>query len=188
MKQAYFAHPFELWKTPKELEIMEMISKRGWVPFNPLTKEDWLNVKYEVQCYYDNPTVDFAHEIVAMDLKALDESQILIAYLPGNFKGIGTIMEIMYAWKKKKYIVIISEGKKPSRWQRFLHRILEIILRKRYVDRSSHPWILSAADEFYSSLEDFVNQKNEIRWKLLLHHLSWKMRLRELPDGLCFSC
>jgi len=154
--KAYFAHPYELWKTKKEEQILNIIEQRGWEPFNPFDKEDHLLQKHEVTCYYDDPNRELANEIVRIDLKNLSECEVLVAYFPRRFRGVGTIMEIMYAWLKGKYIVIIVEGKSGV--------------------RNLHAWLVSAADEYYSSLEDFVNKRNNLCWKI---PIEWR-----IPHGL----
>lgn len=144
--KVYFAHPYETWKTEKEQQILEMIRGRGWEPFNPFDKEDNLLKKYGVTCYYDDPQEELANDIVRIDLKNLRECDGLVAYFPRNFRGVGTIMEIMYAWLKQKYIVVIMERTSGI--------------------RHLHAWLVSAANEYYSSLEDFAEERNNISWKI----------------------
>jgi len=131
----YFAHSFELRGTQEErLFIIQLKQKFPSAKIiNPFEKETELEAKYDGE-YYQNPNFNFAKDIIESDLDLLDSCDIICALIPeGNYRIIGTSMEIMYAWVKRKYVIVICEDKKRPR----------------------HPWLWYCANEFYSNREEF---------------------------------
>lgn len=139
-KEMYFAHPFPMIGTKLEAEAMKAIADKGYIPINPFEKEGHLEDKYGGP-YYEKVSREFARDIVDADLETVDELDGVIAFLPRKwleentkaYLPIGTPMEIMHAHQKGKYVIIITE--RPS------------------------PFLLCYSDEFYESLEDFINDK-----------------------------
>jgi nucleoside 2-deoxyribosyltransferase len=84
---------------------------------------DWRNyVKTKFQDTLDPMRRDYrgkegecSKEIVEADKNDIDQSSIIFAYVPKP--SVGTSMEILYAWERKKYIVlIVPEGAPISPW------------------------------------------------------------------------
>ncbi|MEO0215645.1 MAG: nucleoside 2-deoxyribosyltransferase [candidate division WOR-3 bacterium] len=72
------------------------------------------------------------NEILFRDLKDIDESDIILAYLilAERKLPIGTVAEIMYAWLHQKPVVVVSEDR----------RILQ------------HPWIQALSVKIFNDL------------------------------------
>lgn len=104
--KCYFAHPFLNKDSSEKDLIIKTLRERKVDVYDPFVFEEDLLKKYEVKTYYDDPNWELAREMTTKDLKAIHESDMLLAWLPAS--GIGTSMEIMYAYIKKKFIQIIS--------------------------------------------------------------------------------
>ena len=132
----YFAHPFDKWRTDEEKLVKELLEHKGFKVFNPFDEENALNVKYGVDNYYDNPTYEFAGEIVDKDFQRVDECDSLFAWIPKDITTIGTIREIDRALRDKKRVMVVCYKPNP-------------FLRET---------------DLYLSIEDFLNDKQYI-WK-----------------------
>lgn len=113
-KTIYFAHPFEMWNSPEELRITKILESKGYIVYNPFneSEQDLCN-KYGVKNYYDNPTEEFAYDIVKTDLSAIDKCEYFFAWFPKGIRTIGTPIELHYAYKIGKIKIVLCDKAHP---------------------------------------------------------------------------
>ena len=91
----------------------------GFEVFDPMVRD------------YRGVTDENYQKIVEEDKAFIDDCDVLLV---NHLKpSVGTSMEILYAWERKKHVIIISENSKNS------------------------PWLIYHSDKIFSSLDDAVN-------------------------------
>ena len=140
MLEVYFAHPYSYREDPLKEKLKEELKFRLIKMYDPFEDEDKILQKYGLNIkskgYYTHPYYKLAREIWFKDLHMLYKLDFLIAWLP-DYKAIGTSMEIVEAYRKDKYIQIISP----------------II----------HPSFAVYANQFFLSIDDYIRRK-QYKW------------------------
>jgi nucleoside 2-deoxyribosyltransferase len=91
-------------------KITEVVAKVGFNVINPWLREKIL-YKGDEKCWWDKvPTFDF----IQRDLDDADRCDIMVVYLP--ILSAGACMEMFYAKRKGKKIIIVSEIQCLSPW------------------------------------------------------------------------
>jgi len=116
MKSIYFAHPFDKWNSNQEKMIEQILTKRGYDVINPFKKEDRINKKYGVNNYYDNPTFEFAKEIIEKDYELVKECDEYFGWFPKDVTMIGTPLELSWANSLGKKITVLCYKPQPFLW------------------------------------------------------------------------
>ena len=132
-KTIYFAHPFDKWKSKREAMIEKTLEKRGYKVINPFNEEHKLNEKYGVSNYYEDPTKEFAIDIVNKDYVMVKNCDEYFGWFPKDVTVIGTPLEFSWAKSMKKPTTVLCYKPQP-----FL-------------------WVM--ADNFYVGYENFVKNK-----------------------------
>lgn len=112
----YFAHPFDRMGSKREEMIERILEERGYEVVNPFKKEIDLNAKYGVNNYYENPTKEFAEDIVVSDYKLVADCDEYFGWFPKGVTMIGTPLELAYAMKHKKKITVLCYKAQPFLW------------------------------------------------------------------------
>lgn len=112
----YFAHPFDKWRTKQEEMIERVLEERGYEVINPFKEEDRLNEKYGVDNYYENPTKEFAKDIVDKDYKMVESCDEYFGWFPKGVTMIGTPLELAWARDLKKKITVLCYKPQPFLW------------------------------------------------------------------------
>ena len=132
-KTIYFAHPWDKWQSKREEMIERTLEKMGYEVVNPFKEENKLNEKYGVDNYYENPTIEFATEIVDKDYIMVQECDEYFGWFPKDVAMIGTAIELAWAKAMDKKITVLCY--KPQ------------------------PFLLVMADVFYLGYENFSDNK-----------------------------
>ena len=86
---------------------------------------------------YRGKTSENYQRIVEEDKELIDEAQVLLV---NHIKpSVGTSMEILYAWERKKHVVVISENPEIS------------------------PWLIYHSNETFSSLNDAIDHIKSLK-------------------------
>jgi len=112
----YFAHPFDKWQTPREDQIEKILESRGYIVVNPFKEEDKLNEKYGVNNYYENPTYNFAKDIVDKDYQMVSDCDEYFGWFPKDVTMIGTPIELVWAHDLGKKITVLCYKPQPFLW------------------------------------------------------------------------
>lgn len=112
----YFAHPFDTWKTKEEELIEKTLEARGYEVINPFKEEDHLNEKYGVDNYYENPTYEFADDIVDKDQKMVLDCDEYFGWFPKGIAMVGTPIELTWAYEDCKKITVVCYKPQPFLW------------------------------------------------------------------------
>ena len=103
----YLAHPGTSEVKTEAKLLQKQLEDRGYKVLNPFDMDE--HSRYLTRFWDTHPEVrkdkKLAEEIVSKDLKAIDKSDVLVAYVPSP--GIGTSMEIFYAKHIRKIPVYI---------------------------------------------------------------------------------
>lgn len=129
--KVYFAHPYNTVGSDGEQCILEEMAKRGWEVLNPFENNPDEEVIERIK-RGDFGSLD-AFILVEKDLENLDMCHSILVWLPGNIAAVGTICEMVYAFKAHKYVVVIHQK-----------------------DGIVHPWVVYHADLMYKTIGDFV--------------------------------
>jgi len=130
MRKVYYAHPYVTRTTKGELDIIRISREKGYRIMNPFDGEDSILEEHGVKEYYGNVKRAVAKSFFDRDLELLRSCDSILGWVPkGIGQPVGTNMELMYAWMKEKYVIIISEI--PS------------------------PFFICIADEFYRTISDY---------------------------------
>lgn len=122
----YFAHPKRVHADKKlKTRIMKLLDKR-FVVLDPFSDKVRIALKI-TEMWFENPIKEHADDIVANDLRLIEEADYFFVYF--DKPSIGASMETWHAFKEDKYIIAI--------WD--------------YL----HPWILSVANEYYDCLDNW---------------------------------
>jgi len=128
--KVYFAHPYPTYGTLSEDRIMSELRRRGFQVYNPFTDELHSDSEYLRRIRDGEYTRHDARRLVENDMAAIQRVDIVLAWLPENTPSVGTTMEIVYAVKAKKHVIVIQE-----------------------TDRDCiHPWIAYHANEVYPNI------------------------------------
>lgn len=115
-KKIYFAHPFDKWRTKREEMIERILERMGYEVINPFKEEDKLNDKYGVDNYYEEPTIEFARDIVDKDYKMVQECDEYFGWFPKDVTVIGTPLELAWAKQMNKKITVLCYKPQPFLW------------------------------------------------------------------------
>jgi len=128
--RVYFAHPYSTYGTLSEDRIKSELEKRGFQVYNPFT--DSLHSDFGLLNRLRDGEYTFreAQQLVENDIGAICNADTVLVWLPDDTPSVGTIMEILYACKARKHIVVIQET--GRNW--------------------IHPWIAYHAKELYPSI------------------------------------
>jgi len=128
--KVYFAHPYLTYGTLSEDRIMSELRRRGFQVHNPFTDELHSDSDYLRRLRDGEYTRCDAQRLVENDTAAIHGADVMLAWLPENTPSIGTVMEIVYAGRAKKHVIVIQETGRD--W--------------------IHPWIAYHANEVYLSI------------------------------------
>jgi nucleoside 2-deoxyribosyltransferase len=112
MKKAFISGPILGMETRQEyrLTITDILSTAGYEVIDPWKREKIL-YKGDERCWWDKvPTFDF----IQRDLDDADRCDIMVVYMP--ILSAGACMEMFYAKRKGKKIIVVSETKCLSPW------------------------------------------------------------------------
>ena len=138
--RCYFSHPYEKRHSKKKYRIKKVLEERGVEVIDPFIGEFKILRKHNIEeDYYNNPKFKAAREMWIKDLKQVRECDMIVAWIPEP--SIGCSAEIQYAYKKKKFIQIISPIKHPS-----------------------FAYVLTGANQQFESVKDFENLRI-MRWE-----------------------
>jgi len=112
----YFAHPFDKWHSKREEMIERILEGRNYKVINPFKEEDRLNEKYGVNHYYENPTYDFAKDIVDKDYDMVKHCHEYFGWFPKDITMIGTPIELVWAYNMHKKITVLCYKPQPFLW------------------------------------------------------------------------
>jgi nucleoside 2-deoxyribosyltransferase len=111
-KKVFIAGPILGMESRQEyrLRITDVLVKAGFEVIDPWTREKIL-YKGDERCWWDKvPTFDF----IQRDLDDADRCDLMIVYLP--ILSAGACMEMFYAKRKGKKVIVISEINCLSPW------------------------------------------------------------------------
>ena len=111
-KQVFISGPIVGMEKQQEYRatISELCGKLGFDVIDPWKRERFLYNGTEL-CWWDKvPTFDF----VQRDLDDADRCDIMVVYLP--ILSAGALMEMFYAKRKGKKVIVVSEVKCLSPW------------------------------------------------------------------------
>lgn len=107
----YLAHPGKHKKRGKGLQ--KRLEKEGYTVINPFDFDE--NARRLTGLWEEFPKIrtdpNFCEKIVEKDLKAIDRSDIVVAYV--TTPSIGTSMEVFYASRSKKSVYILTKIDSP---------------------------------------------------------------------------
>jgi len=112
MKKAFISGPILGMEKRQEyrIKITEVLSKAGFEVIDPWRREKVL-YKGTEECWWDKvPTFDF----IQRDLDDADRCDLMVVYLP--ILSAGACMEMFYAKRKGKHVIVVSELKCLSPW------------------------------------------------------------------------
>ena len=112
MKKAFISGPILGMETSQgyRLAITEILMNAGFEVIDPWKRERIL-YKGDERCWWDKvPTFDF----IQRDLDDADRCDVMVVYLP--ILSAGACMEMFYAKRKGKKVVVVSEIKCLSPW------------------------------------------------------------------------
>ena len=136
--QVYFAHPLDLRFDEDKFRILDELKSRQLLVYDPYDEEEKIVHAYGQETYWDNPNWDLARELWTKDLKAINKSDFLLAWIP-TYEAIGTSKEMTIAYlTRRMYVQVISP-----------------IL---------HPSFAVEAHQLFTTIDDFVARKPHI-WK-----------------------
>lgn len=115
-KTIYFAHPFDKWRSKREEMIERILTEMGYEVINPFKEEDKLNEKYGVDNYYENPTIEFAKDIVDKDRIMVENCDEYFGWFPKDVTMIGTPLELAWARQMGKKITVLCYKPQPFLW------------------------------------------------------------------------
>jgi nucleoside 2-deoxyribosyltransferase len=93
--------------------ITKICSKLGFDVIDPWRREKVL-YKGNEKCWWDNVP---AYGFIQRDLDDIDRSDIIITYLPKL--SAGACMELFYAKRKGKQVIVVSEMESLSPWIKY---------------------------------------------------------------------
>lgn len=140
----YFAHPFDKWKTKQEEMIEKVLEDKGYCVVNPFREEDVLREKYEVDEYYDSPSIEYANDIVNKAYKMVRNCDEYFGWFPKGIALIGTPIELNWAFLHGKKITVLSYKPHPFLWvmsDRFYLGYANFKNDVRFYDRPIHQTI-----------------------------------------------
>ena len=128
MKKAFISGPILGMEKRQEyrIKITEVLSQAGFEVIDPWRREKVLYNGTE-ECWWDKvPTFDF----IQRDLDDADRCDLMVVYLP--ILSAGACMEMFYAKRKGKKVIVISEIECLSPWiiahsDRVVRRIDELV-------------------------------------------------------------
>jgi nucleoside 2-deoxyribosyltransferase len=106
MIKIYLAHPGipSIIRTAKKLQ--KKLEDEGFQVLNPF---DYSPIEQKMKQEWDNcHKIDTAYKIFDMDLSKVNESDIIVAYVPKVFTA-GTIMEMYHAFTQGKTIFVYTK-------------------------------------------------------------------------------
>ena len=112
MKKAFIAGPILGMENHQEyrLKVTEILIRAGFEVIDPWKREKVL-YNGDERCWWDKvPTFDFINR----DLEDADRCDIMVVYMP--ILSAGACMEMFYAKRKGKKIVVVSEIPCLSPW------------------------------------------------------------------------
>jgi len=92
------------------LEVTEIVNKLGWEVIDPWKREKCL-YKGDIECWWNTYE---EYDFVQRDLDDADRCDIMVVYLPKL--SAGACMEMFYAKRKGKKIIVVSEMEQLSPW------------------------------------------------------------------------
>ena len=134
--KVYFAHPYATIGTEDGARIIAELKKRGdeiYNPFESHVDEDWYKRIREDQFSFEDTI-----KLVELDLRAINQCDYVLIWLPAGVITYGTVCEMVYAFKFCQHPVVI-----------YPH---------------SHPWIEYHSDELYLSIENWIKGN---QWRIL---------------------
>jgi hypothetical protein len=90
--------------------ITEIVNKLGWEVIDPWKREKCL-YKGDIECWWNTYE---EYDFVQRDLDDADRCDIMVVYLPKL--SAGACMEMFYAKRKGKKIIVVSEMEQLSPW------------------------------------------------------------------------
>ena len=129
----YFAHPYDSVGSEGERRLLEEMAKRGWDVLNPFENNPGGEVIERIKgCNFT--TLD-AFILVENDLENLNKCDTVLVWIPDIVRTVGTICEMVYAFKSNKYIIVIHQK-----------------------DGIVHSWVAYHADLMYKTIDAFIAQ------------------------------
>ena len=128
----YFAHPHDTIGTPSEKSILKGMADRGWKVINPFEHNPEEDVIERIKS--GNFSVCDALCLVENDLENLDRCDAVLVWIPNISTSIGTICEMVYAFKAHKHVTVIHQQ----------------------ADGSPHSWVVYHADRVYKTVGGFL--------------------------------
>lgn len=130
--RVYFAHPYDTIDSPAEKTILKGMADRGWEVINPFEHDPEGGVVERIKS--GNFSVCDALCLVENDLENLDKCYAVLVWIPNISTSIGTICEMVYAFKEHKFVIVIHQQ----------------------TDGSPHAWVIYHADQVYKTVGDFI--------------------------------
>jgi len=151
----YLAHPIvdREWVRKVELQLEKELNIELVNPFYDAgERKDIVDIDAGRQSVYGRELN--AKKIVTGDLKAIDRSNGIVAVISPS-RTVGTIMEIMYAWRKSESLL--------SRLKRFLLRrksLVFIVCTDEKVNE--HPWLrYLSQNKIFNTFENWKTYMKE---------------------------
>ena len=130
--RVYFAHPYDTIGTPSEKTILKGMADRGWEVLNPFEHNPAEDIIKRITS--GNFSICDALCLVENDLEGLSECDAVLVWIPNISTSIGTLCEMVYAFKAHKYVIVIQQQ----------------------LNGFPHAWVVYHADKIYTSVGAFI--------------------------------
>lgn len=130
--KVYFAHPHDTIGTPSEKTILKGMADRGWEVINPFENNPPGEIIERITS--GNFSVCDALCLVENDLENLNKCDAVLVWIPNISTSIGTLCEMVYAFKAHKQVIVIHQQ----------------------LDGSPHAWVIYHADRVYKTVGEFI--------------------------------
>ena len=130
--RVYFAHPYDTINSPAEKTILKGMKDRGWEVLNPFEHNPEESIIERIKS--GNFNVCDALCLVENDLENINKCDAVLVWIPNISTSVGTICEMVYAFKMHKRIIVIHQ--QP--------------------DGSPHAWVVYHADQVYRTAGSFL--------------------------------
>ncbi|HYB92811.1 MAG TPA: nucleoside 2-deoxyribosyltransferase [archaeon] len=113
LKTAFISGPIQGFETKQGYRkiLAKILTENGYKVIDPWKRERVLYRHVPYRKWWNNVP---PRKFIQRDLKDIEKSDLLVAYLPRL--SAGTLMELFYAKQKGKNTVVISRLKNPSPW------------------------------------------------------------------------
>jgi nucleoside 2-deoxyribosyltransferase len=107
----YLAHPGTIKLKRKALKIQKILEQNDYIVYNPFTSGEGQVLSALWEKVPAERTMELSEQIIKADLDAIDNSDIVVAFIPEP--SIGTSMEIFFAASLEIPVFIITELEHP---------------------------------------------------------------------------